>query len=154
MTKKYFHQTWDLVLITLCEWEEPDGYKILKKLNYSTRNEAERISKFLDNLFYGLHNEIDLRWKVEEGLLLNTLAIKANRKAMMDAQLIDIPEDQIPIRTKEDEAFERRQKYENLLLTIQLWKEETEYEAKKRGMTLEEYANLPEHDFDIEPIRI
>lgn len=50
--------------------------------------------------------------------------------------------------------LERRFKYHKLRRSIKQWCEQTEREAKERGMTLEEYCNLPEHNFEIERVKI
>lgn len=61
-----------------------------KRINFLNKQAATSTLEFLEHLFYGI-DEVILR--IEDGPILNTIAIKKARNRMMQSQIIDLPKD-------------------------------------------------------------
>lgn len=88
--KKYHVQTYDLIICMphYAYYEYDCYYKDAKRINFRTKQGAENLLKRLEFIFYGT----SIKFRIEKAMILNTLAIRGNRQALLDSQMADLTE--------------------------------------------------------------
>lgn len=84
-----------------------------------------------------------IRWREFDDTYFIPESIKKMRAALKTTNIYE-----------QDKIRERKDRYNKLRYSIMKWHRNTQREAEARGMTLEEYCNLPEHNFEIEKVKI